>query len=541
MQNGVHSDADFIIVGAGSAGSLLADRLSADGRHTVLLIEAGGPDNYPWLKIPIGYAKTFINPRYNWMYQTEPEPELGDRRIYWPRGKVLGGTGAINGLVYIRGDRQDYEDWQVPGWSFDEVLPYFKRHEDYHGGANAWHGAGGEIAVARPKDRPELCELIIASAEAAGLRRNDDFNGADQEGVGYYDLTTRNGFRSSSGSEMLRRARSRPNLRVMTRTQATRVLFDTDGRRITGVEAMRDGNLVRCHARRETILTLGAVNTPQLLMVSGIGPAGALKRQGIEVRADRPGIGQNLQDHLQCRMVLRARRRITQNDVLRSLWGKLGIGLDYALRRRGLMTFAAGQVGAFFRSRPELERVDGQMLQFPFSAPKTGEPLHDFSGFTATVSQLRPESRGEIALASPDMREPPKIVANYLSTPTDRDFYIDALAFARNIFAQEPMASELHSEYWPGPQARTRDEMLDYVRSMASTIFHPCGTVRMGADDSAPLTPDLRLRGVEGVRIADASVIPAIVSGNINAPTLMIAERAAEMILSGDTNRRGSH
>lgn len=525
-------EADFIIVGAGSAGSLLADRLSADGRHKVLLLEAGGPDSYPWLKVPIGYAKTFINPRYNWMYQTEPEPELKGRSIYWPRGKVLGGSGAINGLVYARGDRHDYDGWQLPGWSFDEVLPFFKKHEDYYGGATALHGAGGEIHVAKPKDKPELCEMIIASAEAAGLKRNDDFNGPDLEGVGYYDLTTRNGIRSSSGSEMLKRARSRPNLQVLTHSQATRLIFAEDGRRVIGVEAVRNNETLRCTARREVILTLGSVNTPQLLMVSGIGPAATLKAMGIEVYHDSAGVGQNLQDHLQCRLVWRANRKITQNDVLRSMWGKLGIGLNYILRRRGLMTFAAGQVGAFFRSRPGMDRVDGQMLQFSFSAPKTGEPLHDFSGFTTTVSQLRPESRGHIALASPDMRDAPKIHANYLTTQVDRDFYIDALGFVRSIFAQEPMASELHSEYWPGPQISGRDEILDYVRGMASTIFHPCGTVRMGVEEDAPLTPDLLLRGVEGLRIADASVIPAIPSGNINAPVLMIAERAAAKILS---------
>lgn len=531
-------DADFIIVGAGSAGSLLADRLSSDGRRSVLLLEAGGPDSSPWLRIPIGYAKTFVNPRYNWMYQTEPEAELKNRNIYWPRGKVLGGSGAINGLVYARGDRQDYDDWRVPGWTFDDVLPFFRRHEDYHGGASEWHGVGGEISVAKPKDKPELCEMIIASAQAAGLKRNDDFNGAEQEGVGYYDLTTRNGFRSSSGSEMLRRAKSRPNLQILTRTQATRLLFAADGQRVIGVEAMRNGKLLRCNARRETILTLGAINTPQLLMVSGIGPAASLRNQGIEVRLDSAGVGQNLQDHLQCRMVLRASRKITQNDMLRSLWGKVGIGLNYILRRRGLMTFAAGQVGAFFRSRPELERVDGQLLQFSFSAPKTGEPLHPFSGFTVTVSQLRPESRGEIVLSSPDMRQAPRIMANYLSTQTDRDFYVDALGFARSIFAQEPMASELHSEYWPGPQVSTSEDMLDYVRGMASTIFHPCGTVRMGADDTAPLSPTLQLRGVDGLRVADASVIPTIVSGNINAPVLMIAERAAAMVLADAGGRQ---
>lgn len=534
-------NADFVVIGAGSAGSLLADRLSADGRSTVLLIEAGGPDNYPWLKVPIGYAKTFINPRYNWMYETEPEAELNGRRIYWPRGKVLGGSGAINGLVYVRGDRKDYDDWQVPGWSFDEVLPYFKLHEDYHGGANAWHGAGGEIAVSQPKDKSELCEMIIASARAAGLERNDDFNGARQDGVGYYDLTTRNGIRSSSGSEMLRRAKKRPNLQVLTNTQATRLLFDEAGRRVVGVEAVRDGQTVRIGAGRETILTLGAINTPQLLLVSGVGPAASLRDMGIDVRADMAGIGQNLQDHLQCRMVLRVNRKITQNDVLRSVWGKLGIGLDYILRRRGLMTFAAGQVGAFFRSRPGLDRADGQLLQFPFSAPKTGEPLHDFSGFTTTVSQLRPESRGEIALATADMRDAPKIRANYLSTETDRNFYVDALGILRDIFAKEPMASELHSEYWPGPQVATRDELLAYVRGMSSTIFHPCGTVRMGADDAASLTPDLKLRGVEGVRVADASAFPAVISGNINAPTLMLAERAAEWIRADATGGRSTH
>lgn len=527
-------EADYVIVGAGSAGALLADRLSADGRARVVLLEAGGKDGWIWLKVPVGYAKTFLNPRYNWMYESEPEPELNDRKVYWPRGKVLGGSGAINGLVYMRGTARDYDDWGVSGWRWDDVLPAFRKHEDYLAGEAdpaGLHGTGGEIAVSKPKDRPELCEALIASGIAAGLERNDDFNGASDEGIGYYDLTTRKGWRSSSGSEMLRRARRRPNLTVLTRAQATRLLFEGEGNQVTGVEFVQNGATHKVTARRETLLCAGAVNTPQLLMVSGIGPAAPLQAQGIKVRVDMHGIGQNLQDHLQCRMVLKTHHRITQNDVLRSMWGKLGIGLDYLFRRRGLMTFAAGQVGAIYRSRPDLDRADGQMLQFPFSSSRTGEPLHPFSGFTVTLSQMRPESRGEIALASANIRDAPLIRPNYLQTETDRRFFVDSIRFAREILAQEPMASELAAEYWPGPDVQSDDELLAYLREMASTIFHPCGTVRMGDDSGAPLTPDLRLRGVGGVRVVDASVMPRITSGNINAPVLMIAERAAEMIL----------
>lgn len=532
-------ETDYLIIGAGSSGCVLADRLSASGEHQVTVVEAGGWDSYPWIRIPIGYAKTFVNPKYNWMYQTEPEPELKNRQIYWPRGKVVGGSGAINGLVYIRGQREDFDTWRdagCEGWGFDDLLPYFKKTEDYYGGATTLHGAGGPIAVSKPADRPELCERIIASATAAGIPRTEDFNGQDdtgatREGAGYYDLTTRKGFRSSSGINMLGRAKKRRNVQVLTHTQAQHLIIE--GQRIKGVYALRDGQAVRLLARKEVLLCAGAINTPQLLMASGIGPGAHLQSLGIDVKPDPmqigQHIGQHLQDHLQCRLVLDCKERLTQNDVLRSWTGRMGIGINYLLRRRGLMTFAAGQVGILFKSDPTLDRPDGQVLQFPFSAPKTGEPLHPFSGFTMTVSQMRPESTGHIALKTPHMRDAPAIHANYLSTETDRQFYLRGIRFVRQVLAQEPMASTLKREYWPGPAVQDDDAVLDYVRGMASTIFHPCGTVRMGRD--GPLDSRLKLKGFEGVRVVDASIIPAIPSGNINASCIAIAEKAADMIL----------
>lgn len=528
-------ETDYLIIGAGTSGCVLADRLSEDGKYQVDVVEAGGSDSYPWLYIPIGYAKTILNPKYNWKYETEPEPELKNRKIYWPRGKVVGGSGAINGLVHIRGQREDYDGWRnegCPGWGYEDLLPYFKKSEDYFGGASELHGSGGPIAVSAPRDRSILCERVIQSAVAAGLRRNDDFNGEQQEGVGYYDLTTRRGLRSSTGFNMLGRAINRSNVRVHINSPAQRLLIESG--RVTGASVLQSGTELKFKARREVLLCLGAVNSPQLLMVSGIGPGEHLRDMGIEVKVDQPDVGQHLQDHLQCRMVLQTKEPITQNDALRNWTGKLGIGLNYIFRRRGLMTFAAGQVGMMFKSKEELDRPDGQVLQFSFSSPKTGEPTHPFSGFTMTVSQMRPESRGWIALKSPEMTSPPAIHANYLSTPLDRQFYLDGIRFMRKVLAHEPLAGSLSAEYWPGAGVVSDEAVMDYVRGMAGSIFHPCGTVRMGNAKSAPVEPSLCFKGLEGLRVVDASIIPSIPSGNINAICIALAEKGADMILKSN-------
>ncbi len=526
--------ADYVIIGSGSAGSVLASRLSENPKTSVTVIEAGGWDRNPWMRVPIGYAKTFNNPACNWMYETEPEAALDNRQIFWPRGKVFGGTGTINGLVYIRGQDQDFDGWRddfgCTGWGADDLLPYFRKSEDYYGAEGKYHAKGGPIAVSRPKDRLKLCDLLIDSAVAAGLPRNDDFNAGDQLGAGYYDLTTRNAVRSSPGNEMLHRARKRPNVTVHVKTMAMRLLFDETGKKVIGVLANQNGREVRFMARKEVLICAGAINSPQLLMLSGIGPGAHLQSMGIEVRLDQPGIGQNLQDHMQCRLILEAKGMRTQNDVFRSPLGRILSGMNYVFRRRGLMTFAAGQAGIFFNSNADQTRPDGQVLQFSYSTPKPGTPLHPFSGFTVTVSQMRPESRGKIALHSPDYMSAPAIRPNYLSTDTDRAFYVDAIRYVRNILTHQPIADAIKHEHMPGAAVQSDADLLSYARAISASIFHPCGTVAMGDGLDAPLSPDLRLKGMDGLRVVDASVFPTITSGNINAPVVAMAEKAAEMI-----------
>ena len=522
-------DADFVVVGAGSAGAAAAARLSEDGTTEVALIEAGGRDRNIWIHIPLGYGKTITDPSVNWCYETEPDPNLGGRRVFWPRGKVLGGSSSINGLVYIRGQAEDFDHWRQlgnTGWSYADVLPYFRRSEDQERGADALHGAGGPLAVSDFKDHHPLCEAFIESALAAGIPRNDDFNGATQEGVGYYQLTTRNGRRCSTAVGYLRPAAKRRNLRVLTEALAERIRFE--GRCAVGVEVGRGGARLFVRARREIILAGGAINSPQLLMLSGIGPAGHLGEFGIPVVTDRPGVGQSLQDHYQCRIVHRCKLPITVNDIMLSVPKKIKAGLQYLLFRRGPLTIAAGQVGLFARTRPELATPDVQYHFVVFSSDRPAEGLHRFSGFSTNVCQLRPESRGEIRLRSADPRQPPAIHPNYLAAELDRRTMIAGVRLGRRIAEERAMHAFIESEYLPGAAVGTDEEVLAYIKKYGSTVFHPTSTCRMGQDPMAVVDARLCVHGVERLRVADASIMPTVVSGNTNAASIMIGERVAD-------------
>ncbi len=524
---------DFIIVGAGSAGCVLANRLTASGRHRVLLLEAGGEDSNFWIHIPLGYGKLFRDRRVNWMYETEPEPELEGRRIFQPRGKVLGGSSSINGLVYIRGQREDFDLWRdlgCPGWGFEDVLPYFIRAEDQQRGAGPYHGVGGPLAVSDPAAPHPLCEAFIAAGQQRGLPFNPDFNGASQEGVGYFQTTSRNGRRCSTAVGYLKPARSRPNLTVLTGAMATRVLFS--GREATGVEFTHQGRTKRASAGREVLLSGGAINSPQLLELSGFGDARRLSALGIPVVADAPRVGENLQDHFQVRMVFRCRQRVTINDAYRSLFGRIGMGLDYALRRRGPLTVSAGYATAFFRSNDHVATPDVEVHFITFSTNKMGEALHPFPGFTASVCQLRPESRGDIHIRSRDPLAAPAIRVNYLATETDRQTNVDGLRRLRAIMQAPAMAGFMETELEPGLSLASDADLLTYCRRTGSTIYHPSGTCTMGTGADAVVTPDLKVRGAGRLRVVDASVMPRLISGNCNAAIVMIGEKAADAILA---------
>lgn len=526
------SDYDYVIVGAGSAGCVLADRLSANGRHQVLILEAGGHDWNPWIHIPVGYAKLIFNPAVNWGYETEPEPETGDRRIHWPRGKVLGGSSAINGLVYIRGNRGDYDQWRQAGcigWGYDDVLPLFRRSEAQARGADLYHGDEGPLAVSDLADAHPLCEAFIAGAEEVGIPRNTDFNGVRQEGAGYYQLTTRRGLRCSAAKAFLKPALKRKNLRLKKQAQVRRVLFD--GRRATGVEIETGAGSQRITARREVILAAGAINSPQLLELSGIGPADHLRSLGVEVLADRPAVGENLQDHYQVRHVIKASQPVTLNDRMLSLGGRIGIGLDYLLRQRGPLTVSAGQAGVFARTAPELEYPDIQIHFLTLSTDQPGKSLHPFSGFTSSVCQLRPESRGSVHIASADPATAPQIWARYLTAPADRVTILAGMRLSQRILRSDALAPFVAEELKPTADAQSDAELLDYARATGGSIFHPVGTCRMGADADSVVDPSLRVRGVSGLRVVDASIMPTLISGNTNAPAIMIGEKGADLIL----------
>jgi choline dehydrogenase len=528
-----HSESfDYIVVGAGSAGCVLANRLSADGHHRVLLLEAGGKDRNIWIHIPLGYGKLFSNAKVNWLYASEPEPELNNRSIIQPRGKVLGGSSSINGLLYVRGQSADFDHWRQlgnAGWSFEDVLPYFRRAENQQHGEDALHGIGGPLAVSDVCEPHPLCEAFIAAAQQAGFPRNDDFNGPTQEGVGYFQLTARNGRRCSSAVGYLRPARRRPNLAIRTNAPGLRILFE--GRRATGVE-YRQGDTTRtARANREVLIAGGAFNSPQLLQLSGLGPAALLSSLGIPVIADMPGVGADLQDHLQVRMQYRCTEPITMNDVVNHWRHRMHAGLRYCLWRKGLLAVGAGYAGGFFRAMPLAVTPDVQVHFIIFSADTSGAGLHPFSGFIASVCQLRPESRGFVHIKSADPRVSPAIQPRYLSTRNDRDTVVAGMKLLRRIMRQRAMRHYIAEERAPHPGVSSDEDLLAFARETGTTVFHPTSTCRMGPDPTAVVDERLRVRGIERLRVVDGSIMPAVVSGNTNAAVIMIAEKGADMIL----------
>ncbi|WP_238912300.1 GMC family oxidoreductase [Achromobacter xylosoxidans] len=529
------SDAvDYIVVGAGSAGCVLANRLSANGQHSVCLLEAGPPDRSPWIHIPIGYGKTMFHKVLNWGYYTEPDPNMLDRRIYWPRGRTLGGSSAINGLIYIRGQRQDYDAWAAagnPGWSWEECLPYFRKLENNDLGPGATRGTEGPLNATSIKTPHPLVEGLIGAARALGLPHVTDFNSGDQEGVGYYQLTTRNGRRCSTAVAYLRPARGRANLRVETGAHAMAILFE--GSRACGVRYRQDGQVRTLRARREVILCAGALQSPQLLQLSGVGPAALLRRFGIGVVRDLPGVGENLQDHLQIRLIYETRQPITTNDQLRTLHGRAAMGLQWLLFRGGPLAVGINQGGLFCRVDPASATPDTQFHFATLSADMAGGKVHPFSGCTYSVCQLRPSSRGTVRLRSADPFEAPAMQPNYLSTELDRRMTVAAVKYARRLAATEPLAGLMKREFRPGAEVQSDDEILHFCREYGATIFHPSGTAKMGPreDPMAVVDERLRVHGVSGLRVVDCSIMPTLVSGNTNVPVVMLAERAADFIL----------
>ena len=522
---------DYVIVGAGSAGCVLANRLSADPAVRVALLEAGGRDRNPWLHIPAGYFRTMFNPNLTWQFGAGPEPYLDGRIVPWPRGRVLGGTSAVNGLLYVRGQAQDFDMWRQlgnAGWSYQDVLPYFKRAEDQERGEDEYHGAGGPLGVSDVRMKNPLCEAYIAACVAAGIPRTTDFNGANQEGVGYYQLTTRNGRRCSTAVGYLNPVRSRSNLAIITNAEVKRV--ELEGRRATGVVYRRDGQTRTVKATREVLLAAGAIGSPQLLQVSGIGPGAVLQKAGVGVLHELPGVGENLQDHFQARFVYDCSLPASLNDVWHSRLMQFRAGLEYAFSRSGILTIGAGVVGVFARSRPGLEVPDVQVHFMPLSAERPGQGLHPFSGVTASVCQLRPESRGVISITAPDPAIPPSIVANYLASETDSEVLLAGLRMLRRIAAQPEFARHVKREFLPGADVESDEELMAFAKAKGTTIFHPCGTCKMDRDPMAVVDERLRVHGIAGLRVVDASIMPTMTSGNTNAPAIMIGEKASDMI-----------
>ncbi|ODR92237.1 GMC family oxidoreductase [Sinorhizobium alkalisoli] len=551
---------DYIVVGGGSAGCLLANRLSRDPSMRVLLLEAGGKDDYPWIHIPVGYLYCIGNPRTDWLFKTEPDAGLNGRSLRYPRGKTLGGCSSINGMIYMRGQARDYDGWAAATgddtWTWQNCLPDFKAHEDHYrldngndpetGGNSRFsdmHGHGGEWRIEKQRLKWDILESFAEAAVEAGIPRSDDFNSGDNEGVGYFEVNQRSGWRWNTSKAFLRPAKNRPNLSVWTQSHVERLVLETeapDPKRCTGVVLQRQGRRVEVRADREVILCAGAIGSPHILQLSGIGPAGLLKRHGIAVIHDLPGVGENLQDHLQIRAVFKVGNAKTLNTLANNLLGKAMIGLEYVLKRSGPMSMSPSQLGAFTRSDDSQAHANLEYHVQPLSLDTFGEPLHSIPAFTASVCNLNPTSVGSVRIRSNRAADAPAIAPNYLSTEEDRKIAAQSLRQVRNIVSQPALAKYRPEEWKPGRQFQSDEELARLAGDIANTIFHPVGTTRMGRDDDPTAVVDsrLRVRGIAGLRVVDAGIMPKITSGNTNSPTLMIAEKAAGWIVN-DARRRG--